>query len=164
MVHEKGELRGSASATLKDNFPLNAKIKVKTQFDDAPQTLVMNASGAADNLTLSVSATGAISADANLKINILDENLPIEFTANWQDQAIPTMENALLKEGQLSLIGTMGDYQLQGDGAATLPDLGNIPVSLDVVLKKNNIYVNQANISALEGSLANTGTLYCKVL
>ncbi|APE03651.1 DUF490 domain-containing protein [Alteromonas mediterranea] len=160
VAHEKGELRGSVSATLKDNFPLNAKIKVKTQFDDAPQTLVMNASGAADNLTLSVSATGAISADANLKTNILDENLPIEFTANWQEQAIPTLENALLKEGQLSLLGTMGDYQLQGDGAATLPDLGNIPVSLDVVLKKNNIYVNQANISALEGSLANTGTLY----
>ena len=67
VVHEKGELRGSASATLEDNFPLNAKIKVNTQFDDAPQTLVMDASGAADDLTLSVSATGAISADANLK-------------------------------------------------------------------------------------------------
>ena len=41
-----------------------------------------------------------------------------------------------------------------------MPDIGNVPVSLDVVLKKNNIFVNQANINALEGSLTNTGTLY----
>lgn len=160
VVHEQGEVKGKASATLDGNFPLNVAINAKTKLGDTPQELSVAAEGALDDLTLSVAAKGAITANANLMANLLDSNLPIEFTANWQEQAIPTMENTTLKEGQLTLSGTMGDYVLKGAGAATLPDIGNVPVSLDVVLKKNNIFVNQANINALEGSLTNTGTLY----
>ena len=160
VVHEQGEVKGKASATLDGNFPLNVAINAKTKLGDTPQELSVAAAGALDDLTLSVVARGAVTANANLMANILDSNLPIEFTANWQEQAIPTLENTTLKEGQLTLSGTMGDYVLKGVGAATLPDIGNVPVSLDVVLKKNNIFVNQANINALEGSLTNTGTLY----
>ena len=160
VVHEQGEVKGKASATLDGNFPLNVAINAKTKLGDTPQELNVAAAGALDDLTLSVVAKGAVTANANLMANILDSNLPIEFTANWQEQAIPTLENATLKEGQLTLSGTMGDYVLKGAGAAILPDIGNVPVSLDVVLKKNNIFVNQANINALEGSLSNTGTLY----
>ncbi|HBN99359.1 MAG TPA: DUF490 domain-containing protein, partial [Alteromonas macleodii] len=160
VVHEQGEVKGKASATLDGNFPLNVAINAKTKLGDTPQELSVAAAGALDDLTLSVVAKGAVTANANLMANILDSNLPIEFTANWQEQAIPTVENTTLKEGQLTLSGTMGDYVLKGAGAATLPDIGNVPVSLDVVLKKNNIFVNQANINALEGSLTNTGTLY----
>ena len=160
VVHEQGEVKGKASATLDGNFPLNVAINAKTKLGDTPQELSVAAAGALDDLTLSVVAKGAVTANANLMANILDSNLPIEFTANWQEQAIPTLENTTLKEGQLTLSGTMGDYVLKGAGAATLPDIGNVPVSLDVVLKKNNIFVNQANINALDGSLTNTGTLY----
>ncbi|MDP6882456.1 MAG: DUF490 domain-containing protein, partial [Alteromonas macleodii] len=160
VVHEQGEVKGKASATLDGNFPLNVAINAKTKLGDTPQELSVAAAGALDDLTLSVVARGAVTANANLMANILDSNLPIEFTANWQEQAIPTVENTTLQEGQLTLSGTMGDYVLKGAGAATLPDIGNVPVSLDVVLKKNNIFVNQANINALEGSLTNTGTLY----
>ncbi len=160
VVHEQGEVKGKASATLDGNFPLNVAINAKTKLGDTPQELSVAAAGALDDLTLSVVAKGAVTANANLMANILDSNLPIEFTANWQEQAIPTVENTTLKEGQLTLSGTMGDYVLKGAGAATLPDIGNVPVSLDVVLKKNNIFVNQANINALDGSLTNTGTLY----
>ena len=158
VVHEQGEVKGKASATLDGNFPLNVAINAKTKLGDTPQELSVAAAGALDDLTLSVVARGAVTANANLMANILDSNLPIEFTANWQEQAIPTLENTTLKEGQLTLSGTMGDYVLKGAGAATLPDIGNVPVSLDVVLKKNNILlIGQYN--ALDG-LNNTGTLY----
>ncbi|MEC7634549.1 MAG: DUF490 domain-containing protein, partial [Pseudomonadota bacterium] len=136
VVHEQGEVKGKASATLDGNFPLNVAINAKTKLGDTPQELSVAAAGALDDLTLSVVARGAVTANANLMANILDSNLPIEFTANWQKQAIPTLENTTLKEGQLTLSGTMGDYVLKGAGAATLPDIGNVPVSLDVVLKK----------------------------
>lgn len=160
VAHEQGEVKAKASAMLRGNFPLSISARVKTVLDDAPLTVSLNASGALDDLALSVMTMGAVSAEANLTANVLNTELPIEFTAKWQEQPIPTMENAALKAGTLSLEGTMGDYQLKGDGAVTLPDIGNVPVSLDVVLKKNNIYVNQANVKALEGSLVNTGTLY----
>ncbi|MBT3133770.1 translocation/assembly module TamB domain-containing protein [Alteromonas sp. ALT199] len=160
VAHEQGEVKAKANATFSENFPLSIAARAKTVLDDAPLTINLNASGALDDLALSVNTKGAVNADANLAANVLNTELPIEFTAKWKEQPIPTMENATLKAGTLSLEGTMGDYQLKGAGAATLPDIGNVPVSLDVVLKKNNIYVNQANIQALEGSLVNTGTLY----
>ncbi len=160
VAHEQGEVKAKASATLSGNFPLSIAARAKTVLDDAPLTVNLNASGALDDLALSVNTKGAVNADANLAANVLNTELPIEFTAKWQEQPIPTMESATLKAGTLTLEGTMGDYQLKGTGAAILPDIGNVPVSLDVVLKKNNIYVNQANIEALEGSLVNTGTLY----
>ncbi|MEE3057346.1 MAG: DUF490 domain-containing protein, partial [Pseudomonadota bacterium] len=127
VVHEQGEVKGKASATLDGNFPLNVAINAKTKLGDTPQELSVAAAGALDDLTLSVVARGAVTANANLMANILDSNLPIEFTANWQKQAIPTLENTTLKEGQLTLSGTMGDYVLKGAGAATLPDIGNVP-------------------------------------
>ena len=127
VVHEQGEVKGKASATLDGNFPLNVAINAKTKLGDTPQELSVAAEGALDDLTLSIAAKGAITANANLMANLLDSNLPIEFTANWQEQAIPTMENTTLKEGQLTLSGTMGDYVLKGAGAATLPDIGYVP-------------------------------------
>ncbi|GFD69992.1 translocation/assembly module TamB domain-containing protein [Alteromonas sp. KUL106] len=160
LIHEQGEIKGKVSATLDGSYPLEVLVNAKTKLNEALQEISLSASGALDDLTLSVTAEGAVTANANLDANILDSNLPIKFNANWQEQAIPTMENTTLKEGQLTLTGTMGDYVLKGSGAATLPDIGNVPVSLDVVLKKNNIFVNQANIGALEGRLTNTGTLY----
>ncbi|MFZ8199710.1 translocation/assembly module TamB domain-containing protein [Alteromonas portus] len=160
VVHEQGEVKGKASATLNGNYPLDMAITAKTKLGDAQQEVKVTAAGALNDLTLGVIAKGAITANANLIANILNNDLPITFNANWQEQAIPTMANAMLKDGQVTLSGTMGDYVLKGSGAATLPDIGNVPVSLDVVLKKNNIFVNQANINALEGSLTNTGTLY----
>lgn len=160
VIHSQGEVKGKVSATLDGNYPLDVVVDAKTKVNDTSQKVTLAASGALDNLTVSVTSEGAITANANLIANMLDSKLPIEFTANWPKQAIPTVENATLKEGQLTLTGTMGDYALKGDGAASLPDIGDVPVSVDVVLKKNNIYVNQANVKTLEGSLTNTGTLY----
>lgn len=43
----------------------------------------MNVFGVVDNFMFLVSVIGVISVDVNLKINILDENLFIEFIVNW---------------------------------------------------------------------------------
>ncbi|MCB4437801.1 translocation/assembly module TamB domain-containing protein [Alteromonas sp. McT4-15] len=160
VVHPDAELKGSIQASLANNFALESALKVKTKLGDSDQVVTLDAKGALDDLSLSVAATGAVQANVNVTANVLNDALPLEFTATWAQQPIPTMEDATLKAGELSLTGTMGDYILKGNGAATLPDIGDVPVALDVVLKKHNIYVNQANIQALEGSLVNSGTLY----
>lgn len=38
--------------------------------------------------------------------------------------------------------GIMGDYVFKGVGVVILFDIGNVLVLFDVVLKKNNIFVN----------------------
>lgn len=160
VVHPQAEIEGKLSATLSDNFPLQSKLALTTKLDNSAQQVTLDANGALDNLALLVEAEGVVQAKVSLSANLLTETLPVQFTASWPEQSIPTVNNTTLKAGDLSLMGTMGDYVLTGQGAAILPDIGEVPVTLDVVLKKNNIYINQANIQALEGSLVNTGTLY----
>jgi translocation and assembly module TamB len=160
VVHPLAEIKGNLSTTLSDKYPLKSALKVKTKLDNSPQQIAVEANGALDSLTVSIAATGAVEAQVALDANLLTDTLPIQFTAKWPEQAIPRVDNGFVKAGELSLVGTMGDYVLNGNGAAVLPDIGEVPVTLDVVLKKHNIYVNQANIKALEGSLVNTGTLY----
>ncbi|WP_334014071.1 translocation/assembly module TamB domain-containing protein [Alteromonas sp. S167] len=160
IVHEQGSVQGRFSANLTNNYPLTAKLTAQTQLDTQPQKLNVNAKGALDDLAVNIVAEGAVTANSSLSTNILDDTLPIEFSASWNEQAIPLMADATLHEGALTLDGVMGDYVLKGNGAATLADIGKVPVSLDVVLKKNNIFVNEANVQALEGSLKNSGTLY----
>ena len=101
-----------------------------------------------------------MNAKVNLSADVLSDNLPISFSATWKEQPLPTMESGTLHDGALTLNGTMGDYLLDGSAAATIPDIGKVPVALNVVLKEHNIYVNEAKIEALEGSISNTGTLY----
>ena len=160
LVHEQGELKGQIKATLAEHFPFEIKLNVKGQVENREQQIAIEASGALDAVELSAQASGAITANTTLTANLLDETLPLAFSANWVEQAIPTVTDGILKSGSLTLNGVMGDYVLLGEGAAELPSIGNVPVALDVVLKKHNIYVNRANIKALEGSLINTGTLY----
>jgi len=160
IVHEQGTLEGLFSANLSNNFPLSANIEINSNIDKQPQTIIANVKGAMNELEVTLEATGAVSMDATLSTNILNDALPIAFSAQWQEQAIPLVTDATLHQGALTLNGEMGDYILEGNGAATLPDIGKVPVSLDVVLKKNNIFVNEANVKALNGSLKNNGTLY----
>ena len=158
--HERGQVLGFVEANLKDNYPLDIELDGFATIDGQRQNITLNASGALDDINVTIAATGMITANTTLSANFLSESLPINFDANWQAQPIPTVENASLDAGQLTISGTMGDYKLKGNGSANVPDMGDVPVALDVVLKKNNIYVNEADISALEGSIKNTGTLY----
>ena len=160
LARKDEELKGSGRVTLKDNYPLSLELNAKTRFEEEEQQLGVRAKGALDALEVTLEAAGAINASASLSADILSEELPLQFNATWNEQPLPTVPSASLKSGSLTLNGVMGDYQLTGSGAATLEEVGNVPVSLDVVLKKHNIYVNRANITALEGQLVNTGTLY----
>ena len=158
--HEQGQVEGFIEANLKDNYPLDIELDGFAKIDGQQQNITLNASGALDDIGVAVAATGLVTANTSLSANFLSESLPISFDASWQAQPIPMVPNASLDAGQLTISGTMGDYKLKGNGSANVPDMGDIPVALDVVLKKNNIYVNEADISALEGSIKNTGTLY----
>ena len=158
--HEQGQVEGFIEANLKDNYPLDIELDGFAKIDGQQQNITLNASGALDDIDVAVKATGLVTANTSLSANFLSESLPISFDASWQAQPIPMVPNASLDAGQLTISGTMGDYKLKGNGSANVPDMGDIPVALDVVLKKNNIYVNEADISALEGSIKNTGTLY----
>ena len=158
--HEQGQVEGFIEANLKDNYPLDIELDGFAKIDGQQQNITLNASGALDDIGVAVAATGLVTANTSLSANFLSESLPISFDASWQAQPIPMVPNASLDAGQLTISGTMGDYKLKGNGSANVPDMGDISVALDVVLKKNNIYVNEADISALEGSIKNTGTLY----
>jgi len=160
LIHQHGELRGNAGITFDDTYSLDIVLNGNTLVESAAQTVRFAATGSLADLNAEIHAEGPINALANLSVDMLNDTLPITFSATWREQPLPTIDNATLHGGQLSLTGTMGDYLLTGEAAATLPEIGKIPVALNVILKEHNVYVTEAKIEALEGSISNTGTLY----
>lgn len=160
MVHPQGTLNGDIATTLDGAYPLSVSLNGSGLINEKQQQINFHASGSLAALEADLQTEGAMNAKVNLSADILSDNLPISFSATWKEQPLPAMESGTLHEGALTLNGTMGDYLLDGGAAATLPEVGRVPVALNVVLKEHNIYVNEAKIEALEGSISNTGTLY----
>ena len=162
LSHPRGKVSGNIHTTLSANFPLEIDLQGEGYLGDNTQEQMfeLSASGALDDLTVEASTEGEFNGVLSLSTNLLSDQLPVSFSANWQTQPIPTLKGGTLHDGEVVLEGTMGNYLLKGNGGATLPDVGNVPVALDVVLKRKNIFVNQAEVSALGGSLRNTGTLH----
>lgn len=160
--HPQGSAKGSIDVTLEDTYPLDLNITGAANIDgvEDPQRFDIDASGSLAALELGVDTDGMFNGAIHLNANILDDSLPMSFTARWREQSLPTMPNATLHDGAISLKGEMGNYLLTGNSAATLAEMGKVPVDLNVILKEKNIYVTQAQISALGGTLSNTGTLY----
>ena len=159
--HPQGQLNLTSEATLKANYPLaltgNAALTVQQGISER---ITMQADGALDDLTVSINATGAYQASLKLTANLLDDSLPLQLTASWPQQALPGLPDGKLFKGQLSARGTMGAYQVKANSAAAIPSIGQVPVTLDIQLNKNNISVNQLNAKLLDGEISNTGTLY----
>ncbi|WP_218419063.1 translocation/assembly module TamB domain-containing protein [Alteromonas lipotrueae] len=158
--HPQGTLSGDIAITLDGAYPLSVSLNGSGLISDNQQQVDFQASGSLAALEADLKTEGAMNAKVNLSADVLSDNLPISFSATWKKQPLPTMKSGTLHDGALTLNGTMGDYLLDGGAAATLPDIGKVPVALNVVLKEHNIFVNEAKIEALEGSISNTGTLY----
>lgn len=162
LSHPLGNVSGNIDTTLAENFPLEIDLQGQGNLGDNTQDQVfeLRASGALDDLNVEASTEGEFNGVLSLNANLLNDNLPLSFSTSWKTQSIPTLKEGTLHDGEVVLEGTMGNYQLKGTGGATLPDVGKVPVAIDVVLKKKNIFVNQAEVSALGGNLRNTGTLH----
>ncbi|MCU7553566.1 translocation/assembly module TamB domain-containing protein [Alteromonas sp. ASW11-19] len=159
--HESASVAASAEVDFSGNYPLDVALQGEVALDsNTTQQLTLTAEGSLTDLNVALDASQAYDITANIQANILSDQLPLSVTAQWDEQPLPAQPQGTLHEGTISLQGTMGDYQLTGDSAATLPDIGRVPVTVDVVLNKHNIRVNTLQAKLLGGTVANTGTLY----
>ncbi|MEW9797804.1 translocation/assembly module TamB domain-containing protein [Alteromonas sp. CYL-A6] len=160
VVHAQGELSGSASLSLQDNYPLSARLQARADVDNISQTLSLDADGALDDLTLSLRGEGIAALQAGIHVNLLDDSLPLTVSAEWPSQSLYGVAQGRLDPGTLNLSGQMGDYLLTLDGGASLPDIGDVPVAGQVTLHRNAIEVNSLTARILQGEITNHGTLY----
>ncbi len=160
LVHEQGDLSGDVKVSLADNYPLTLALTGSAQIDGQTQHLSLDASGAADDLSLKLDGKGMLDVSLSAEANVLSEKLPLDVQASWPEQPLMKLEQGALKSGELTLKGTMGDYQLLANSTAVLPEVGAVPFNADVVLQTRNVYVNKLNMQLLGGRIINTGTLY----
>ncbi len=159
--HESATVAATAEVDFSGNYPLEAAVQGEVALDsNTTQQFAVTADGSLADLTVTLDASQAYDITASIQANILSDQLPLSITAQWDEQALPTQPQGTLHAGNIQLQGTMGNYQLTGDSAATLPDIGRVPVAVDVVLNKHNIRVNTLKAELLGGTVANTGTLY----
>ncbi|QCZ95056.1 DUF490 domain-containing protein [Salinimonas iocasae] len=159
--HEMGQADLSFAGTLKENYPINSDLIAKfTLPDGQSQQVKLNLDGSLSALELNVQAAGQYQANVQATADILNDDLPAKLNVTWPEQALPGMPDSKLYKGQLTARGQMGNYQVKGNTAADAPQVGRVPVSLDIVLNSKNITVNSLDAELLEGTVSNTGTLY----
>jgi len=159
--HALGQADLSLAATLQGNYPLETDLNTRfTLPDGQSQQVKLTLDGTLSALELSVVATGQYQADLQATADILNDRLPVEVKATWPQQALPGMPDSNLYKGQVTARGEMGDYQVKGSTAVDAPEIGRVPLDIDIVLNRNNITVNTLDARLLSGAVSNSGTLY----
>lgn len=159
--HPQGTLNGSLTTSLADRFPLSSQFTAQLILPDgATQRIDLETRGGLAELGLALSAEGAYAGQLQGSLNVLSDSLPVSLNLQWPAQPIPGMADGQLQAGQLNINGQMGDYQVTGDAGAQIPQLGQVPVTLDIVLQRSNIRVNKLDAGLLGGRVVNSGTLY----
>ncbi len=158
--HELATLDLNVNASLKDNYQVELLAGSAIQAFDLKQSIQLNVAGALNNLTVDLSTKGTYHANANLEVNVLNDDLPLSLQISWPEQNIAALPDAKLHQGALSLQGKIGDYQLNADTAVTTRQTGIIPATIDASIHSNKVAVNKVALKLLSGEVNNTGTLY----
>ncbi|MBU2978392.1 translocation/assembly module TamB domain-containing protein [Alteromonas sp. C1M14] len=158
--HSQLQLDTTGGIVFAERYPLDVAAQLAVTQGEIQEDISLNAEGALDDMTFNVETQGTYTVLAQGQGNVLTDRLPLDFKMTWPEQDIPQIEGGTLWKGALSFQGEMGQYHLTGEAGANLPDIGPIPVSADVVLKRENISVNALTIAILEGQITNTGTLF----
>ncbi|MCW8093359.1 translocation/assembly module TamB domain-containing protein [Alteromonas sp. ASW11-130] len=158
--HQLATLQLNLTATLKENYRIDLLAGSKIMAQDINQTLQLDIDGALNNLTVDLMTEGTYQANANLQVNLLNDELPLSLNLSWPEQAIAALPDSILHKGTLNLQGKIGAYQLAADTAVTTPQTGNIPALVDATITKNNVTMNKLTLKLLDGEVNNTGTLF----
>ncbi len=146
--------------TLSGQYPLNLTLIADLPVEQTAQHAELSAEGDLSDLALNINSSGLVSAEVIGKANLLSDSLPISLHSRWPAQALNPLADIELDSGVLSVQGKMGEYAIQLDGGATIPDVSPVKVSLAALLSERSLAVSALNSELLEGEVTNSGVLY----
>ena len=146
--------------TLSGQYPLNLTLIADLPVEQTTQHAELSAAGDLSDLALNINSSGLVSAEVTGKANLLSDSLPVSLHSRWPAQALNPLAAIELDSGVLSVQGQMGEYAIQLDGGATIPDVSPVKVSLAALLSERSLAVSALNSELLEGEVTNSGVLY----
>ena len=146
--------------TLSGQYPLNLTLIADLPVEQNTQHAELSAEGDLSDLALNINSSGLVSAEVTGKANLLSDSLPVSLHSRWPAQALNPLADIELDSGVLSIQGQMGEYAIQLDGGATIPDVSPVKVSLAALLSERSLAVSALNSELLEGEVTNSGVLY----
>ncbi|GGF63824.1 translocation/assembly module TamB domain-containing protein [Alteromonas lipolytica] len=146
--------------SLSGQYPLELALLADLPVEDSAQHAELNASGDLSDLALTLTTSGLASADIKGNINVLNDNLPVSLHTQWPAQTLKPLADVQLDSGVMSVQGQMGEYAIQLNGAATIPDVSPVKVDLLALLGDRSLAVSALNSEILQGEVTNSGILY----
>ncbi|MBR9790169.1 MAG: hypothetical protein GYB58_00335 [Gammaproteobacteria bacterium] len=146
--------------TLSGQYPLNLTLIADLPVEQTTQHAELSAEGDLSDLALNINSSGLVNAEITGKANLLSDSLPVSLHSRWPAQALNPLADIELDSGILSVQGQMGEYAIQLDGGATIPDVSPVKVSLAALLSERSLAVSALNSELLEGEVTNSGVLY----
>lgn len=156
----QGQLSVSGEATLQDNYPLDITVKASAPVAESSINGILNATGNLSDLIISVNTDGFITVSLDARTNLLDETLPLAVNTTWPAQSLKPLAEVELEQGVLSIQGTMGEYAIQADGGATLPEIEQASFNIKALLNDRSLVISALDSALLNGHISNNGILY----
>lgn len=145
---------------LSGQYPLDLSLIADLPFEQQNQHAVITASGDLSNLILAVEANGLITAAVSGKANLLSDSLPLSMQTQWPAQSLTPLAGIELDSGVMGMQGQMGEYAIQLEGAATIPNVTPVKVNLVALLSDRSLAISALNSELFDGELTNSGVLY----
>ncbi|EKE69244.1 translocation/assembly module TamB domain-containing protein [Gallaecimonas xiamenensis] len=163
--HGYGELSLSGQAQLSGDWPLGLRLDASLgsalldgQLDG--ETLGLDLGGSLKTLNLVLNAKGPLAFDLKGSLKPLAEELPFNLALNWQDSGWPLVEPQYhLKAGSLSAEGSLQDYRLQLDTAASGPSLPLTTLAMAGQGDLKSLELKTLTLKPPSGELAVSGRL-----
>lgn len=156
----KGDLDVTGSASLVDDYPLDAHLKI-----DAPtklgknQHIAFNATGSLADLTLTGNLSGLSEADFTAKCQVLKENVPfsLRLVSRYFQWPLVDEPQIMLEENLLLLNGSLANYQLSYHGKLKG---SNVPETAMLLKAKGNLgkaKIETLQLDVLDGNITTKG-------
>ncbi|BBO29999.1 DUF490 domain-containing protein [Alteromonas sp. I4] len=156
----QGKTSVSGKVAFTGNYPVTLLLDASSSLEDFPQSANLAVKGDLSDLSITLAASGTVSANAQAQANLLDSQLPLSLQLNWPEQSLKPIQDIQLAAGVLSAQGKMGQYALSAQTGVSGETIPSTTIDIQAVLGERSLAVSAMNADLLDGTISNSGVLY----
>jgi translocation and assembly module TamB len=163
VVYPTGELQlnGTVDANLQHELDIALDIQDASQFAQA-LNIKLHAEGSPQDASISLSSTGALSLQAQIRADLRSAELPLSVEFSWQNIAWPQVQSQspyMSQVGRFKINGDLQQYTLVVDSDIAGPDIPPSQLYAEANGNLQQINLEQFDVNTLDGLIALTGQL-----
>jgi translocation and assembly module TamB len=158
--HDKGRITTTGTISLAESYPLELTLSGEAHIDEnTHQEVKLATAGSLEALKLDAQLSGLVTGTVTMRLNILNNALPVDGKITWPEQRVDYQQIIALKPGELLINGDMSNYQLRINSALQIEKLNEVLFIADIELGGSDLVVKQLDAKLLNGEIVTSANL-----